>query len=361
MRLPIIPLHCYPCFHACHLANVPNTARIEALGAAVLAADAVARANLLPQFIRQVCQWGGGFGPFISVKVLNPANNLPARRFQSFNAAIDALAAEDILSAINQIVSLYGFGISFGSKQLRMLRPDICGVLDNLVLSELHGYANKPASYRAYCLDCSEQAERLNDARIFTICGQPWNAGAVDMAVFAWIRANRGSWNCRCKGDGHVLSAQCISKLSPKRNLQIVPSGVIQAGMKTTEKKLLPEEGKPRPKTSTKRRIFLDHARPSFVKVIDTCDATRNNAVISRTRRVVWLSLKLPNRSPSYLIGEIVAAGGDFINEPGYECSLEGAALGVGSGTGFAGGVSFPSIDHAVSYLEQYFVVDRCG
>jgi hypothetical protein len=98
----------------------------------------------------------------------------------------------------------------------------------------------------------------------------------------------------------------------------------------------------------------------TFIKVVDECGDKKNNGLITmRKRKPVWLSLKLPNRSPSYLIGEIKAAGGDFLGEIGYKPSVEGKAI-CDSGTGYEGGVPFSNLDEAFDYLARFFNVQWC-
>ena len=194
MPLPIIPLHCYPCFHACHLANVPNTAHIEALGAAIMASNPLAWPQV-DAFVGAVCAWGGYAG--IAGRVRE--NNAQAKIIGAFSSARDELANGHILQALSAVRGLHSLGkISFASKHLRMLSPVQCGVLDALVVGAGFGYDDIPASFGIYCSHCSNQARLLNEAGILTRDGRLWNAGSVDMAVFAWIRNRNGDWNCDC-------------------------------------------------------------------------------------------------------------------------------------------------------------------
>ena len=279
MPLPQIPLTCYPCFHACHLNHVPTTHAVEALGAGLLAAGAAGRGPMLPHFIQQVCLWGGRRGPSIAARVLNAANNLPATRLVIVNAAIADLAVGNILGAINQIVSLHGFGISFGSKQLRMLRPDLCGVLDALVRQQCC-YGNSPADYVQYCLDCSAQALALNVAGILTSTGQSWNAGSVDMAVFAWIR-NRSvkrPWNCVCSNGGGSLMQPCPLASNPP------PPGSL-AGQRIGPPKIRPAAKNGRARAGARAVNATDIASGCFAgKVVEHSFAAANGIVLNRGR-----------------------------------------------------------------------------
>lgn len=367
MPLPQIPPRCYPCFHGCHLAKVqePNTAQVEALGAAVLAADAAARADLLPQFIQQVCHWGGGLGPLIATKVLNPANNPPALLLGSFDAAINALAAGNILTAINEIVGLYGFGISFGSKQLRMLRPDICGVLDTLVCGAGFGYVNSPESYVQYCLDCSAQAAALNAGPNFTSTGQPWNAGSVDMAVFARIR-NRSinrPWTCRCAGDGHSLSGPCTLGAAPHLEGK---RGSVSVSPRKEENK---DERSPRVvdqvfsnllSSAPAENLFIQHMEGGgYFALKRACGPhTRNMGALEESPQ------NLPDgtlNAKKNLVDEIAAKGGNFCVQPEFHPAiLPLRPTRRVNGQNYIGWREFGNIDAAIQYLRIYFTVRAC-
>jgi hypothetical protein len=152
-------------------------------------------------FVSAVCAWGGYAG--IAGRVRN--NNTQTKIIGGFSSARAALANGHILQALSAIRGLHSLGeISFASKHLRMLSPVQCGVLDALVVGAGFGYIKSPASYLQYCSDCFNQAAALNAAGVLTSTLQPWNAGSVDMAVFAWIRSRsvRKPWNCRCAGGG---------------------------------------------------------------------------------------------------------------------------------------------------------------
>ena len=144
MALPPIPARCYPCYHACHVAYVPGTAHVEGLGLAVIGAAPAGIGPLLPAFVTAVCHWGGGHGHHIAPTVLNPANNPQQTIVGCFNASIASLAAANLVNALNSLTGLHGLGISFASKHLRMLRPDLCGVFDGLVAGAGLGYALSP-------------------------------------------------------------------------------------------------------------------------------------------------------------------------------------------------------------------------
>jgi hypothetical protein len=317
---------------------------------------------MLPHFIQQVCYWGGGRGPSIAAKVLSAANNLPATRLAIVNAAIGNLAVGNILGAINQIVSLHGLGISFGSKQLRMLRPDLCGVLDALVRLNC-GYRNSPADYVTYCSDCSAKAAALNASGILTSTGQLWNAGSVDMAVFAWIKNRSVSkpWNCRCAGNGHALSSPCAPGAAPrsKEDGGSVPvrarkespkkdnlSGVVDRGIEN------PRNGGPA------GDIFIEKTDRYFALKRDCGKGTRNIGVLEE------LPPNIPDgtlNAKRDLVDEIAARGGNFLVQPGFHPAIPPALRTRRvSGQNYIGWREFGNINAAIKYLQLYFTVQAC-
>lgn len=112
--------------------------------------------------------------------------------------------------------------------------------------------------------------------------------------------------------------------------------------------------------TAKSPRIIKLQRVKSFIRVVDDCGDKLNNGLITiPDHKPVWLSLKAHGRSPSYLIGEILAAGGNFCVEIGYQPSPTGRAICDG-GTGYQGGVPFRNLDDAFIYLAQYFEVVWC-
>jgi hypothetical protein len=113
--------------------------------------------------------------------------------------------------------------------------------------------------------------------------------------------------------------------------------------------------------SKTLGRVVWLEQNNSFIKIIDNCGDRLNNGLITVTKaKPVWLSLKKKGRSPNFLIGEIAAAGGDFLKQIGYESSRTGHAICDG-GTGYEGGVPFEALDDALTYLAQYFDLRWCG
>ncbi len=145
----------------------------------------------LAEFIRGVCQWGKR--PKTAERVLrgNPWPELQRR----FERAIDALAgdAPNLQFALRQLVKIRYLGVSFASKHLRLLRPDLCPVLDSL-LSQKLGYPLKARGYRRFARDCRRVAQALERHRVKNPVPRPdgtWFAADVEMALYVYVTETR--------------------------------------------------------------------------------------------------------------------------------------------------------------------------
>lgn len=172
-----------------HLAKVEGTQALEASGVALRGAGFAS--GRLPEFIRQVCRWGGY--PGIAGRVLK--NNSPEairKRFVQAVAALEAAGDRPTrhVEALEAVSQLRGLGRpSFATKHLRFLCPRLCPVLDSLVAANFH-YPMSPAGYRQYSADCLRLAAALGQLGITNPMQRPnqqWFAADVDMAVFALI------------------------------------------------------------------------------------------------------------------------------------------------------------------------------
>ncbi|MGH7070248.1 MAG: hypothetical protein ACREFO_09560 [Acetobacteraceae bacterium] len=112
--------------------NEPNTQTIE-LQAARLMKDNNFSESGLRDFVQAVCKWGGYVG--IAARVLKK-NETPdlLRRFKS---AHNLARAGNDSEAIDSLLGLNGFGVSFASKHLKFLAPDHAIVLDSILRGRL--------------------------------------------------------------------------------------------------------------------------------------------------------------------------------------------------------------------------------
>ena len=139
-------------------------------------------------FIRHVHEWGG--------KVRNTDKVIKSARRHHFVNAMVALDSPvpQIKNALKIMTKIKGLGISFGSKHLRMLRPDICPILDKRV-REKFNYQEDLTGYKLLYIDVSHAAQALQMAKIYNPMKRSegrWYAGDVDMAIFAFIK--KDSW-----------------------------------------------------------------------------------------------------------------------------------------------------------------------
>jgi len=178
-----------------HLELVPNTRKLE-IEAEKLVAENFPQPQL-EAFVRSVFEWGGyhQYSTANLDKVLEKLNSRP------FLDAMNALNSPfpGIEGAIFRITRLPGLGISYGSKHLRFLRPDICPVLDSVIRCEF-GYSEDSSGYYLYQRDVMETAMVLEQSKIdnplFRIDNR-WFAADVDMALFAYLqqRSGKPGWN----------------------------------------------------------------------------------------------------------------------------------------------------------------------
>jgi hypothetical protein len=142
----------------------------------------------LREFMRSVCEWGGY--PKTADKVLagNPFSEI-RRRFSNAMAAL-ASKKPDYKFALREIRSLRFLGLSFASKHLRLLRPDVCPVLDS-ILSEQLAYPLNVAGYRRFSDDCLRLARWLNGCGVLNPIRRKddkWFAADVEMALYVHVK-----------------------------------------------------------------------------------------------------------------------------------------------------------------------------
>ena len=145
----------------------------------------------LRKFISGVCAWGGYPGTAARVLEQNAWPDLQ----RQFGSAIAALSQEppDVQSALRAVVRVRHLGLSFASKHLRLLRPDMCPVLDS-TLSETLGYPLNSPGYHRFSKDCQQAAallQRLGVHNPLGRAGGKWYPADVEMALFVYIKDSR--------------------------------------------------------------------------------------------------------------------------------------------------------------------------
>ena len=169
-----------------HLGNVRYTKKVEHYGKELIESNF--DPDELKRFILAVCDWGGGARYGLGDKVI--AGNRSEGLQEIFAEVVGFLENQppQLDLAVEEISKVNGLSISFGSKHLRFLRPDICSVLDSVVSDNL-GYNLNIFGYESYSLDCSKLAKYLEDAEVENPMernGQ-WFAADIDMGVFAFL------------------------------------------------------------------------------------------------------------------------------------------------------------------------------
>jgi hypothetical protein len=142
----------------------------------------------LSKFIQGVCAWGGFPGTAERVLKQNPWPDI----HRQFSSAIAALSLDppDVKSALGAVRQVRHLGLSFASKHLRLLRPDVCPVLDS-TLSEKLGYPLDSRGYQRFSRDCQKVATLLQRHGERNPLGRDdgkWFAADVEMALFVFIK-----------------------------------------------------------------------------------------------------------------------------------------------------------------------------
>lgn len=182
-----IPLERFAPLAADHLARVKDTAAIEARGK-LLIKKKFPKTDVA-DFVRRVCAWGGYAG--VSGRVLK-RNELVEIRGSLVEAHQQLMvSAPDIASALRAINRIRGLGrLSFASKHLRFLCPELCPVFDSFLQSALP-YSFDVAGYASFASDCSRLAAELT--RLAVRNPRPgrngrWFVADTEASIYEYVR-----------------------------------------------------------------------------------------------------------------------------------------------------------------------------
>jgi hypothetical protein len=172
-----------------HPQNIDDVLTLEAEGGRLLGAEL--SPGRLRRFVRRVCLWGGY--PKTAERVF--AQNRFPEIMRRFERATGALTAKppDLRRALRELVRLRHLGVSFASKHLRLMRPDLCPVLDSTLSGRL-GYPLDERGYRRFSEDCLDVAGLLQQHGIANPAGRDngaWFAADVEMALFVCVKEGR--------------------------------------------------------------------------------------------------------------------------------------------------------------------------
>lgn len=164
----------------------PQTIQIEQMGLAIRQAM-FADQKQVAQFVQQVCRWGGYAG--IATRVLQ--KNAPKQIAMALQSATNILTNPnpDVGLALGEVVRLKDLGVSFASKHLRFLFPNLCPVLDSII-SERMDYQNDLDGYRKLAGDCVVIATTLTREHIENPVAERqglWRTADVEASLYAYV------------------------------------------------------------------------------------------------------------------------------------------------------------------------------
>ena len=188
-----VPLGRFESLALVHFRQVPGTSAIET-EARKLTADSFPE-QAVADFVKHVCHWGGYSG--VWGRVLRDNDGGTVRRALVEAARHLGEASPNLAAALASVNRVKGLGqVSFASKHLRFLRPDLCPVFDSYLQAALP-YPFDPAGYASFAEDCRRLGQVLHAAgRTQPVArddGQ-WFAADVEAAVLTFVRSEMGDW-----------------------------------------------------------------------------------------------------------------------------------------------------------------------
>ena len=154
-------------------------------------------ADLTVDDIEIVYRWGGGRGPSLFAKIVNPKYNSITTVKKQTKVAQDALEKEDPVEALRQSQCLKHVGNAFGSKVLAMHSPWVAPIWDDIAqhcMSEFRIGGRKVKSYEQFIRVCEHIADGLQREGIdppLGCDGKPrarvdgrWWLRDIEMAIF---------------------------------------------------------------------------------------------------------------------------------------------------------------------------------
>ena len=196
----------FPTYLNCHRKYCADTLEVEEIGAKLVEGveSGAAGESSAIDFFSRVCDWGGNQHN-VKEEVLSQLHS--RSMLHQIERALLSLARVTTQSsrtvrdaglekAASSMMELDGLGISYGTKVLRMLRPDLCGVMDSTVqmfggfatTNELSNHEREKisqANFSWYSHQCLQVVGFLNNASISPPTGaNEWRVGDVDAVVF---------------------------------------------------------------------------------------------------------------------------------------------------------------------------------
>ena len=176
-----MPLAAFPQLFSDFLQEYPDTFAIESLAAQIVQSNfPVASMN---NFVTRVCEWGGKQGIRILSRILS--HNSPTEIADALKNASSSLNQGQFVNALTYVDNLNYLDVSFASKHLRFLRPDICPVLDS-ILHDVLPYTLDANGYSDFANDCASLVGALatNNVANPQRAGGAWYVADVEAAIF---------------------------------------------------------------------------------------------------------------------------------------------------------------------------------
>lgn len=181
-----IPLDCFPPLAKEHYKRVSHTAKFEKQARQLVAQEFPE--SDVGDFIKNVCHWGGF--PAIWGRVLKYNTSADIR-----SALRDATShllepAPDLVAAMGGVKQLKGLGLSFASKHLRFLCPELCPVFDSYLRAALP-YPFDSTGYSLFAADCRRLAEELTKRGAVNPWPErdgQWFAADAEAAIYEFVR-----------------------------------------------------------------------------------------------------------------------------------------------------------------------------
>jgi hypothetical protein len=188
-----VPLDRFAGLAQTHFRGVPDTAAVEAEARRMIAGGFPESAVV--DFVKHVCRWGGYAGLWGRVLRDNDSRIIREALVETSRCLKDP--SPNLAVALAHVNRVKGLGqVSFASKHLRFLCPELCPVFDSYLQAALP-YPYDGRGYGAFGEDCRLLGQVLTErgvANPWPARRGHWFAADVEAAVFSFVRSETGGW-----------------------------------------------------------------------------------------------------------------------------------------------------------------------
>lgn len=182
-----------------HRKHCESTGNIEATGRSLYRSlvEGPSSDEQIERFVSDVCVWGGDDGTVLDQIAGGQSWEIVRSNFEQAAATLSMVSSignqdrrlQLLSKALHEVTATFGLGNSYGSKMLRMQRPDLCGVLDSRVRGQID-YVDSTDDFAGYSEQLVQVAQSLNQRAIVQpiIVIADWCAGDVDAVVYARLK-----------------------------------------------------------------------------------------------------------------------------------------------------------------------------